>query len=205
MDYNPDYILVSSLFLAFKVTQNDINLEKMRSLFSVDEKIIIEHEVLILTVVDYDLFIFCPYKAKMGLTYILEVKIIILKKKNSDFNKLIHNKNVKFDEINNLSNKVIDSSFKTNATFIFSFSQIALASLYITINALNIGVEDAVFFDFFGILDFESLKQSILEIDQEIKKLVEVNESEVKEALKIVKKFKQYNPEYYNELEKQKK
>ena len=73
MDYNPEYVLISCLFLAFKVTQYEINLEKMRSLFGIDEKIIVDHEVAILTILDYDLFIFCPYKAKNGLIYLLNV------------------------------------------------------------------------------------------------------------------------------------
>jgi|LauGreDrversion4_2_1035121.scaffolds.fasta_scaffold645397_1 hypothetical protein len=74
MDFNPDYILISSLFLAFKVTQYEIDLEKMRALFIVDEKIIVDHEVALLTVLDYDLFVYCPYKAKTGILQLLQVR-----------------------------------------------------------------------------------------------------------------------------------
>jgi cyclin H len=74
IDFEPESILISSIFLAFKVLQYEINLEKMSSMFMVEESVIVKNEVAILIVLDYDLFIFCPYKAKLGIINHLKVR-----------------------------------------------------------------------------------------------------------------------------------
>ena len=96
-------------------------------------------------------------------------------------------------------------TYKINAIFIYSYSHIALTALYLTSIQSNLGLSDLEFFSCLGIYNFEQLMLIISQIKIEIEKLDEINEIEVKEALKTVKKFKKYNPDYYKELEKQKK
>jgi len=194
MEYNPDYILASCLFLAFKISQYEINLEKMKSWFNIDEKVITEHEVLILTVMDYDLLVFCPYKARMG--------FLSLFKQNQYFTELMTSKAISFEQLMILSSSFIDATFKANALFTFSYSIIALAGLFSAMATLNVGLTDSEFFSVLGITKFDGIKQMINEIDSEVKNLTSPKEEEVKGVLKIIKKFKNLNPEYYNDLEK---
>jgi hypothetical protein len=111
-------------------------------------------------------------------------------------------------EIISLSaNRIIDNSFKTNLIFLYSYSQIALVSVYLSITPAKLGISENELFEMLGINQshYGELSNILKKIVSELEKITEINEYEVKEALKTVKKFEKYNPDYYKELEKQRR
>jgi len=111
-------------------------------------------------------------------------------------------------EIISLSaNRIIDNSFKTILIFLFSYTHIALVSVYLSITQAKLGISENEFFEMLGInqIHHSELSDIMKKINSELEKIVEINEFEVKEALKTVKKFEKYNPDYYKEIEKQRR
>lgn len=105
------------------------------------------------------------------------------------------------------ANRIIDNSFKTNIIFLYSYSHIGLVSVYISITQAKLELNEKEFFEMLGIKEdyIVELSNIFIKINSELDKIAEVNEFEVKEALKTVKKFEKYNPDYYKELEKQRR
>ena len=126
-------------------------------------------------------------------------------KKRSILDDLINSKGITLDLISVQASRFIDLTYKINAIFIYSYSHIAITSIYLSFIQSNLGINDVEFFNCFGISKWDELIIIINQIKNEIEKLIEINELEVKKALKTVMKFKKYNPDYYKELEKQKK
>ena len=76
LDYNPEKILAASIFIAYKVGQVDTNLDMMNMKFKhVSAEELLDHEFSILFIINYDTYVYCPYKALIGLSTMIQVII----------------------------------------------------------------------------------------------------------------------------------
>lgn len=125
--------MATAFYLGMKSAQLDVNLDFLKSIFQFvgeinKEKkvpnidILLKYEFYMIHILNYDFYVFCPYKAMCGLFYKLKSSALIM-----DKIKLIENLTVK--DIENEAEKLIDRTFATDSIFIYNYSYNALACI----------------------------------------------------------------------------
>jgi len=133
--------MATSFFLGMKSSQLDVSLEFMKNIFAFlrdnnkelnipNDQLLLKYEFYLIHILNYDFYVFCPYKAMIGFIYKLQNSEIIINKIN-----FITNLNIK--EIENEAEKIIDKTFATDAIFIYNYSYIALSSIIFAFQAFN--------------------------------------------------------------------
>ena len=137
LDYNPQYLMIASFMLGSKVAQINLPLEKIEKLFPLireDIKKVLDYEFFLTTILDYNFFVYNPYHALYGLIYTLEQKQFFLGQNTENY---INQENFKQECID-----IIDKMLLTDNIFLYTYSEIALASIFIKCNEKNINISN---------------------------------------------------------------
>lgn len=138
--------MATAFFLGMKSAQLDVNLDLMKSIFAFikdfnkelkisNEQLLLKYEFYMIHIINYDFYIFCPYKAMMGFVYKLQSAELILNKLK---NAIAENSYLNFlKEIEVEAEKFIDRTFATDAVFMFNYSFIALSCLIFAFQLFN--------------------------------------------------------------------
>ena len=77
LDYDPKYLMAASFFLGAKVAEKNYPLEELYKRFPIvkgAEKILFEYEFYLVSVLDYEFYVYNPYQALLGFIFTLEQK-----------------------------------------------------------------------------------------------------------------------------------
>lgn len=126
-------MMATAFFLGMKSAQLDVSLDLMKSTFAFikdfnkdlkisNDQLLLKYEFYMIHIINYDFYVFCPYKAMMGFTNKLQQQNL-----NLNFLEKIKCANLNFKEIEAEAEKFIDRTFATDAIFLFNYSYIALS------------------------------------------------------------------------------
>ncbi len=78
LDYHPEKVMLASIFIAYKVGQVGMDkntmLLKFRDVLTAEE--LLDFEFVILYVINYDMNVYCPYKALVGVMNLICVVLL---------------------------------------------------------------------------------------------------------------------------------
>jgi hypothetical protein len=160
--------------------------------------LLFEYEFYLINVLNYDFYVFCPYKAMVGFLHNLKVnqnkENIIIFPENSNLAKDFELKCETF----------IDSSFLTDLIFLYSYSYIALSCIFLTADFFNMEIntvrallqlDDYLNYDNF----FSNIMPTVKEYLNNIKILTD---DEFMDKRTKLYKFLKRNPKYVEKIEK---
>jgi len=136
-------MMATAFFLGMKSAQLDVSLDLMKSIFAFmkdfnkeskisNDQLLLKYEFYLIHIINYDFYVFCPYKAMMGFMYKLQSSDLILKKlKNASA------ENLSLKEIEVEAEKFIDRTFASDAIFMFNYSIIALSCIIFAVELFN--------------------------------------------------------------------
>jgi hypothetical protein len=136
-------MMATAFFLGMKSAQLDVSLDLMKSIFAFikdfnkeskisNDQLLLKYEFYLIHIINYDFYVFCPYKAMMGFIYKLQSSDLILKKlKNATA------ENLSLKEIEAEAEKFIDRTFASDAVFMFNYSIIALSCIIFAVELFN--------------------------------------------------------------------
>ena len=178
LDYDPSFLMAAACFLGSKVTQVSKSLSDMEKIFTIlenNEKKLYEYEFYLSTILEYEFFVYNPYQALIGLIYNLEQKEFFLSQNSQNY--------VNPNEFKQECIDIIDQMHLTDNIFMFTYSEIALASIFIKceekkLNTINIAEK--------------------LEIDKiiNVKEFLEGPVEEMKKNLEMIPKYENKEDEY---------
>lgn len=209
VDYDPQDMINAVIYFGGKVSQLNVTLDKMIQLFpslkEIDEKTkksgfvtLFEYEFFLCYILDYEFYVFCPYKALLGLVYELE--------KKSFFKYL---QGMTKEEFSDECEKIIDTSFLTDAIFLYTYSHISIVSVMMVFE--KVGVNPDLIFTYIDVSSNKSfdknkfLKETFPNIKNEINSITLMTDKQFTEALGKVKFFNKIYPKYMNRLETERK
>ena len=137
LDYDPQYLMIAAFTLGAKVAQINLSLEKIEKLFPLireNIKKVLDYEFFLTTILDYNFFVYNPYHALYGLIYTLEQKQFFLGQNTENY---INQENFKQECID-----IIDKMHLTDNIFLYTYSEIALASIFIKCEEKNINISN---------------------------------------------------------------
>ena len=135
LDYDPDFLMAAAFFLGSKIAQLNYTIEDTEKIFVVIknyEKKFFEYEFFLSTILEYDFFVFSPYQALLGFLYNLEQKEFFLAQSSENY--------VNPNDFKQECMDIIDKMYLTNNIFLYTYSEIALASLFIKCEQKNIDI-----------------------------------------------------------------
>ena len=204
-DYELEYIMAASVFLGGKVAQLNISFELLEKLFPFvkgTEKKLIEYEFYLSHVLDYEFYVYSPYQALLGFIFSLKQKEFFLAQSSENY--------VNPNDFQQECVDVIDKIFLTNNIFLFTYSEIALASIFIkceekNINTINIA-EKLELDKVINVKEF--LGGPLVKIKQNLELIpksenAEEDNNKAKELYKKVIHFHKSFPQYQKKLEEQ--
>jgi hypothetical protein len=204
IDYDPDFLLSACLFLGFKVAQISVTLNDMKNICPFlkekhNEKnvenilLMLEYEFFLINVLNYEFYVFCPYKAMLG--FLNEFK------KLQESNKYIFLDENQIKEFELKCESYIDKSFMTDLIFTVSYSQISLGCICIT--AAEFSLDANIFTPIIGEELFHKFLKEILPVIKEsIFSLKIISNEEALNDKKKILKFLNRNPRYVEKIEK---
>ena len=193
LEYEPLFILFASIFLGGKISSEKINEEGLINLdeqtFSEEKnfKKLIKYEFYLSIILQYDFYVYDPYKALIGFIYLLDKQNFFIGQLSVD----ALNKEQFLEECE----KIIDNTYLTDLIFLYSYSYLALSSIFIVgdkigierneiISKLNLNIDMNKFFSENGI--YEDI----------VKTLNETPDVSYEDAKEIIGKIKQFNHKY---------
>lgn len=210
IDYDPDYILCASLFLGFKVAQISVNLDLMKSIcpFLKDKHteknienilLLLEYEFFLINILNYDLYVYCPYKAMLGFMYELANNE---KKLKSSGEHIIFDDNF-CKEFENKCEAFIDQTFLTDLLFSIPYSYIALSCIFITAEFYKIDYDlIKKYLNLENYINYEQFyTETLFSVRDTLSSLKILNEEEFVSLKKRILKFLNKNPKYVQKIE----
>jgi hypothetical protein len=207
IDYDPDYMLCACIFLGFKIAQLNVNLDVMVNvcpflkLNNVERnmnniQIMFEYEFYLINVLNYDFYVFSPYKAKMGLLYEIKnsgkegVEDAISMMSSNDFDAKV--------------NSFIDYSFYSDILFLYSYSQIALSCIFMVAELSGIDTEIIRYIlDLDSFMRYDHFYHIVLPaVKNAMNTTTILNNQEFIDRKKKILLFLKNNPKYSEKLEK---
>jgi len=209
IDYDPEFLLCASIYLGCKVAQLNITLDTMKNIFPFlkeihQEKntenilILLEYEFYLINVLNYDFYVFCPYKAMVGFIH----SIVKNQKELMIFSNFDDSNKTKEFELK--CESLIDMTFLTDLMFLISYSYIALSCIFISAENENISIDiiknllkldDVVNYEFFFKFTLPTVKNYLNNIKI-------YNEVEFVDRKKRILRFLNRNPKYVEKIEK---
>ena len=129
MEYDPKSLLVTCVYLATKVTEFNVTIKQFVENVKGDRQravqVILDHELVLMQVLDYRLRIWTPFKPLNALITDLVVWVkneSLNPKDSSSVNKSLTEKEVA--DLRTTSNEFLEKTFMTDACLIFSPSQV---------------------------------------------------------------------------------
>ena len=204
LDYDPDFLMAAAFFLGSKVTRNELEkIWELKNIFGVlenSEKKLFEYEFYLSTILEYEFFVFNPYQALLGLIYILEQKEFFLSQNKENY--------VEPNEFKQECISIIDQIYLTDNIFLYNYSEIALASIFIKCKEKNMNIINiAEKLEIDKIINVkEFLEGPVLEMKKDLDSIprYENKEDEFKksnEICKFILKFHNTFPQYQKKLE----
>jgi hypothetical protein len=190
--------MYAATLLAFKVAQLNVNIDIMSSLFPklkdpAAVKTLYEYEFYLINVMNYDFYVFSPYKAMIGFIYLIT---------KSDYLKDIEAK-ISLSEFEQKVEYFIDQTFYTDLIFLYSYSVNTLACIYMAAESYNIdfGIFD-VAFSLSKTMDYEKfIKATYPEFKDTITGVKIPTVDDWEKLMKRVIYFTKTNPKYVEKLE----
>ncbi len=206
IDYDPDFLLSACLFLGFKIAQISVNMDIMKGVCPfLKEKhpeknvenilLMLEYEFFLINVLNYEFYVFCPYKAMLG--FLNEIRRNQIKQDEI----LLDENNLKDFELK--CESLIDQTFNTDLIFIFSYSQLALSCIYLTAEQYNLDLGKLKSLLNIEESKYENFSKEIFPRVKEIFLTIKIiSEEEFVNNKKKILKFLNRNPRYVEKIEK---
>ena len=204
-DYELEYLMAASVFLGSKVAQLNITIEALEKIFPFikgTEKKLVEYEFYLSHVLEYEFYVYNPYQALFGFIFSLKQKEFFLAQSSENY--------VNPNDFQQECVDVIDKMFLTNNIFLFTYSEIALASIFIkceekNINTINIA-EKLELDKVINVKEF--LEGPLVKIKKNLESIPknENNEEDLKKAKEMYKKVIHFHatfPQYQKKLNEQ--
>ena len=180
IDYDPYFLMAAAFHLGRKLSAMNYNFEDYKKIFpflSENPDKLIEYEFYLITILEYDFFVYNPYQALIGFIYTLKEKEFFLAQDEENY--------VSQEDFTNDCMNIIDKMYLTNIIFIYTYSEMALGSIFIKCEYKNI--------------DINNISEK-LEIDKiiNIKEFIGTKVSDMKKKMEEI-------PKYQNNEEEEKK
>ena len=205
LDYDPIFLMAAALFLGNKVAQINASIQEIEKLFPIlknNEQKLYKYEFYLTTILEYNFYVYNPYQAFQGLLFTLEQKGFFLAQNTDNY--------IDPNEFKQGCTDIIDKMYLTDNIFLFTYSEIALASIFIKCLEKNININKAAekmeIDKIVNIKEFmegplEKMKNNLLLL----KKYENFEEQNKKanEIYKISLHFHTKYPQYQNKLEEE--
>ena len=205
IDYDPYFLMAAAFHLGGKLSAMNYNFEDYKKIFpflSENPDKFIEYEFYLITILEYDFFVYNPYQALIGFIYTLKEKEFFLTQNEDNY--------ISQEDFTNDCMNIIDKMYLTNIIFIYTYSEIALGSIFIICEYKNINInnisEKLELNKIINVKEFISMKVSDMKKKiEEIPKYDNKEEEEKKtnDIYKTVKKFLRDYPRYKALLDKE--
>ena len=227
LEYEPLFIFYASIFLGGKISSETIYIEKFIDLdkktFSEEKnfKKLIKYEFYLSVILQYDFYVYDPYKALIGFIYLLDKQNFFIGQLSVD----ALNKEQFLEECE----KIIDNTYLTDLIFLYSYSYLALSSIFIVgdkiaierneiVSKLNLNIDINKFFSENGIYEdvvktlneipnvsYEDAKEIEGKIKQFKHKYIKYEEYLNEERYDLIKKMDKFNENINNNIQENKK
>ena len=205
IDYDPYFLMAAAFHLGKKLSAMNYNFEDYKKIFpflSENPDKLIEYEFYLCTILEYEFFVYNPYQALLGFIYTLKEKEFFLTQNEDNY--------ISQEDFTNDCMNIIDKMYLTNIIFIYTYSEIALGSIFIICEFKNLNInnisEKLDLNKIVNVKEFISMKVSDMKKKiEEIPKYDNKEEEEKKtnDIYKTVKKFLRDYPRYKALLDKE--
>lgn len=205
VDYDPEYMLCAAIFLGGKVAQLNINFNKMGELIPFlneevqnskksNKKLLLEYEFYLCIILNYEFYVFCPYKAMLGFIYELDSKHFFDSLKTKE-------------QFQKECEVTIDQTFLSDLMFTYNYSYIALASIFIVGVSFNFDNDKIIdTLELKNLIDVNKfLNESLVDIKNNLAHIKIIEKNEFLEYTKKVIIFNKKYPQYAEKLEEERK
>ena len=137
MDYDPFFLMAAVFHLGRKLSAMNYNFEDYKKIFpdlSGNADKLIEYEFYLCTILEYEFFIYNPYQALLGFIYTLKEKEFFLTQNEDNY--------ISQEDFTNDCMNIIDKMYLTNIIFIYTYSEMALGSIFIKCEYKNIDINN---------------------------------------------------------------
>ena len=205
IDYDPSFLMAAAFLLGRKLSAMNYTMEDYKNIFPVaadNTDKLFDYEFYLCTILEYDFFVYNPYQALLGFIYTLKEKEFFLTQNENNY--------VSQEDFTNDCMNIIDKMYLTNIIFLYTYSEIALGSIFIKCEQKNINITNiSEKLDLSEIIDTKEFIQN--KVSYIKKKLGEIpkyesdeeEEKKANEIYKVVKKFLRDYPKYKAQLEKE--
>jgi hypothetical protein len=207
LDYNANFLMASAFRLGAKISSMNYTLNDYKKVFPFIENSLNklnEYEFYICHILDYEFYVYNPYQALLGLIYTLEQKDFFLTQDKDNY--------INQDDLKKNCMNTIDKMYLTDIIFLYTYSEMALASIFIQCEYKQININNiAEKLELNKILDY---KEFIANQVQDMKKLLEEipkyntkkeEEEKIKGIEKSIRSFLDTFPQYKNKLIEERK
>ena len=135
LDYDPDFLMASAFLLGAKVSSMNYTNDDYLKIFPILQnnwEKFYEYEFYLCTILEYDFFVYNPFQALLGFIYELEKEKFFQDKENKINPELFKND----------CQNIIDKLYLTDCIFLYTYSELALASIYIQCDIKNINTNN---------------------------------------------------------------
>ena len=205
LDYDTNFVMAAAFLLGAKLAAVNYSYKEINKIFPIIENNLnklLEYEFYLCTILEYEFFVFNPYQALIGFIYILEQKEFFLKQDKENY--------INQDDFKNDCMAIIDKIYLTNSIFLYTYSEIALASIFIESENKNKNITDIVEkLDLGNSINTKEFKEKqVLDMKKKIEalpKYANFDEEEKKtvEIYKNVRNFLKTFPKYQAQLDQE--
>lgn len=205
LDYDPNFLMAASLFLGGKVTRISLSIQDIEKRFPViknAEAKFFEYEFFLSVILNYDFYVYNPYQALLGFIYTLQQKEFFLGQSSENY--------INQNEFKQECNDIIDKMYLTNNIFLFTYSEIALGSIFIKCEQKNINpIHIAEKLEIHKIINVKEFLENKVKTMKENLELIpkyediEDEEKKTNEIYKVISHFHKSFPEYQKKLDEE--
>jgi hypothetical protein len=162
--------------------------------------LLLEYEFFLINILNYDFYVYCPYKAMLGFIYEIRQNE---KKFNQLGGQIIFDENF-CKEFENKCEVFIDQTFLTDLLFNIPYSYIALSCIFITAEFYKIDYDVIKnYLNLENFINYENfLKETLPTVRDTLSNLKILTEEEFVNYKKRILKFLNKNPKYVEKIEK---
>lgn len=137
LDYNANFLMAGAFRLGAKISSMNYSNNDYLTIFPILQhnwNKLNEYEFYLCTILEYDFYVYNPYQALLGLIHILEQKEFFLTQDKDNY--------IDQDDFKKDCMTVIDNMYLTDIIFLYTYSEIALASIFIQCEYNNININN---------------------------------------------------------------
>ena len=170
LDYDPVTMMAAAVYLGAKAVSIKLSIKRIEEYFNkpINHEKLFDYEFYLSTILDYDFYVYSPYLALFGLLNNLEQKDFFLSQNSENY--------VSQNDFKDGCIDIIDKMYLTDNIFLYSYSEIALASIFLICEEKK--------------LDFNNIIEKL-----ELDKIINVNEF-LEGPYKIMKENYELIPKY---------